>query len=391
MANTKFLESGTAATRGFEFWTGGTGTGSTGAITSDTQAVLGSVRSIKCATGAGADGAGFCVLNSTMADAGRRFSLGFRYTGTAAPATNGSEFATVINTSAGQLVFMVGLTAAGKLIVLSDSHANLGTGTAVLATATDYRISCAYTITSTTVNTITVRLYDSTNTLLDTLTVTNATLAVASGDAFAFGFRINGSNAGANLNIWGAHFFIDDGTSGDVGNIRVTAKRPFTNGTTNGFTTQIGSGGSGYGTGHTPQVNERPLSITNGWSIASAGSAITEEYNIENAATGDNDLTGATIVDYTGWVYTKALLAETGTIIVNGASSNISITTSAALFTKIAGSSTYPAGSGTDIGEITSTTVTTVSLYEAGILVAYTPAVVASTNKGSTLSMMGVG
>ena len=61
-------------------------------------------------------------------------------------------------------------------------------------------------------------------------------------------------------------------TSLDPGAILVTAKRPFTNGTTeDGFTTQIGASGSGYGSGHTPQVNERPLSQTNGWSVIGAG------------------------------------------------------------------------------------------------------------------------
>lgn len=390
MANSKFIEAGTAARQDFNFWTGGTAVGSTGAITSDSQAVLGSVRSIKCVTGSGADGSGFCVMNAVMADAGRRYTFGFRYTGTPAPATNGAEFATVVNTSAGQLVFMIGLTSASKLIVLSDSHANLGTGTAVLAASTDYRISCAYTITSTTVNTITVRLYDSTNTLLDTLTVTNATLVVASGDAFAFGFRVNGSNAGANLTVFGSHFYIDDGTSGDIGNVRVTAKLPLSNGTTNGMT---GSGTpSGTGTGNARYVNERPASTTNFVSVVAAGSAITEEYNIQAASVGDNDLTGATIVDYTGWLYAKALLSETGKIIVNNVQTNISLVNANTMFTQIAGSATYPAGTGTDIGIITATTATTVSLYEAGVMVAYIPAVAAAgTYKGAMMPLLGVG
>lgn len=378
MANTKFIESGTAATRGFEFWTGGTSLGSTGALTSDTQAIFSSVRSIKAATGSGADGAAFCVANAVMADAGRRFTFGFRFTGTPAPATNGAEFATVVNTGAGQLVFMIGLTSANKLIVLSDNHSNLATGTAVLATSTDYRISCAYTITSTTVNTITVRLYDSSNTLLDTITVTNGTLVVASGDAFVFGFRVNGSNAGANLNAWGAHFYIDDGTAGDIGNIRVTAKRPFSNGTSVQFTTQIGSGGSGYGSGHTPQVNERPLSTTNGWSLTNTTKS-TEEYNIEGVTVGDVNLIGASIVDYTGWIYSQVNSTANSPvhhIIVNNVATTITEATSAGLFTKIAGSTTYPAGTGTDIGIDAQYTTTghLTSLFEAGIIIAYTPA-----------------
>ncbi|WP_323162301.1 hypothetical protein, partial [Pseudomonas fluorescens] len=80
---------------------------------------------------------------------------------------------------------------------------------------------------------------------------------------------------------------VDDSSAlTDPGNIWVAAKRPNANGTTNGFTTQIGSGGSGYGSGHSPQVNERALSTTNGWSMVGAGAAVTEEYNIESKSTG---------------------------------------------------------------------------------------------------------
>ena len=91
-----------------------------------------------------------------------------------------------------------------------------------------------------------------------------------------------------------------------------------------------------------------------------------------------------------GWVRTKALIAETGSIIVNNVSTSISITTAIAMFLKMAGSTTYPAGTGTDIGEITSATATTVSLYECGIQFAYTPAA-ATTQKSSQLLMLGVG
>ncbi len=61
--------------------------------------------------------------------------------------------------------------------------------------------------------------------------------------------------------------YVDNGSDlSDPGNVHVTAKRPGSNGLSNGFATQIGSGGSGFGSGHAPQVNERPLSNTNGWS-----------------------------------------------------------------------------------------------------------------------------
>ena len=55
------------------------------------------------------------------------------------------------------------------------------------------------------------------------------------------------------------------------------------------------------------------------------------------------------------------------------------------MFTNAAGSTTYPAGSGSDIGEITTTALTTVSLYECGIVIAYIPAAVATGHNFLTL------
>lgn len=385
MANTKFMEPGTSATQDFSILTsngGSTGNAGTGAITSDAQAVLSSVRSIKIVTGA-SDGSASVIVNGIMADAGRRVSFGFRFTGTPSPSKAGAVIASYANNGSQFIVLCVGLTSAKKLVLMDDLGNQLAIGSTVLTTNTDYRISFVYTITSKTINTFTLYING-----VSEITATNYTLNNSGGDSFIFDTGDTGWTSGSNLTFYYAHFFVDDGTSGDPGNIRVTAKRPNANGTTNGFTTQIGSGGSGYGTGHSPQVNERPLSTTNGWSIASAGSAITEEYNIEGVSVGDNDLTGATIVDYMGWLDSKALVSETGKIIVNNVSTNIALTSTITLFTKIAGSATYPAGTGTDIGEISSTTVTTVSLYECGIIVAYTPAVAGTTHN---LTLLGVG
>ncbi len=124
----------------------------------------------------------------------------------------------------------------------------------------------------------------------------------------------------------------------------------------------------------------------------SAGSAITEEYNIEAANTGDVDISSATIVDYMGWVFSKSLAGETAQIIINNVTSNISLTNANAMYTKAAGSTTYPSGTGTDIGEITSTSLTTVSLYECGIQFVYIPGVaVTPTIATYNLSLIGAG
>jgi hypothetical protein len=299
--------------------------------------------------------------NNIMADTGTRMSFWIYLVALPSAAAN---FWTVSKSDDNTRVINFKLTAAGKLQLFETTN-QIGTDGATLATGTWYRISIAWTITSTTVNRFEVFVNG-----VSSISVTNATLT----NTLTNNFGIGNLGSNSTLDFRSSDHYIDDSNAlTDPGNIWVTAKRPNANGTTNNFNTQIGSGGSGYGTGHSPQVNERPLSTTNGWSVV-AVAATTEEYNIEGQATGDISTAGGTIVDYLGWVSTSALVNETGSIIVNNASTNINITTTTTLFTKLAGSTTYPAGTGTDIGMITSNTATTVSLYECGVVVAFIPA-----------------
>lgn len=254
-----------------------------------------------------------------------------------------------------------------------DTDAQIGTNGATLTTGQWYRISLAYTITSTTLNRFELFVNG-----VSSISITNATIGATGATQWWIG-NISGDTS---LDFRSSDHYADNSNSlTDTGDIWVTAKRPNANGTTNGFSTQIGSGGSGYGSGHSPQVNERALSTTNGWSMIGVGSAITEEYNIESSTTGDIDISTATIVDWLGWVSIKSLAGETVNMILNGASVAQAITTTITLYTKIKGSSTYPVGTGADIGITTDTSLTTVSLYECGVIVAYIPAGV-SVNKG---------
>jgi hypothetical protein len=183
----------------------------------------------------------------------------------------------------------------------------------------------------------------------------------------------------------GSDFYVDSSTAmTDPGNILVTAKRPVSNGTTNQFTTQVGASGSGYGSGHTPQVNERPLSNVNAWSISTAAKQ-TEEYTIEAASVGDIDISSATIVDYMGWIDAKEASTANSPvahIIVGSVATAITLTTTNKFFTHVAGSTTYPTG-GTDIGMDGQYTTTAhiFTLNECGIVFAYIPAT--GSNKGS--------
>lgn len=319
-------------------------------------------------------GATTSVSTTSITGAGSRISM---YIYIVALPTSANGFLFLAHTSLGLDVdvFSVRVTSGGVLQMWSGNGgtpAQIGTNGTTLSTGQWYRISLAYTITSTSVNRFELFVNG-----VSSISITNATLFNTTPVNLVIGHSID-----TTFDVRSSDHYVDNLTSlTDTGNIWVTAKRPVSNGTTNNFTTQIGSGGSGYGTGHSPQVNERPLSTTNGWSIVAVG-ATTEEYNIEGKSAGDIDISAATIIDYTGWVSAKSLISETASIIVNNVSSNISLTSTITLFIKVAGSATYPAGTGTDIGMITSATATTVSLYECGVIVAFIPSAVVATSNG---------
>lgn len=149
--------------------------------------------------------------------------------------------------------------------------------------------------------------------------------------------------------------YVDDGnTLDDSGDIHVMAKLPNAD-NTHQFTTNIGAN-PGAGSYYT-NVNERPLSTTNGWQTSSANQS--ENYGIQDAATGDVDISTATMIADAAWVYANSGSSCTG---------NITNT----LFTNIVSSASYPNNSAA-VGIQSCGSATTVSLYETGMLIAYTP------------------
>lgn len=306
------------------------------------------------------NGTSSVVASNTVADSGGRSSQWFYFN--ALPAATGTIL-TLTQTGGGTPTIRIRATTAGAL-QLWDSAAQRGSNGSSVVTGKWYRISWAWVISSTSVNQVRVFLGG----VLD-ITVSNTTITTVTSTDYILG---NGSGD-SGLDMRTSDHYIDNNTNLlDPGEVWVTAKRPFANGTANGFTSQVGSGASGYGSGHAPQVNERALSTTNGWQFLGVGSPVTEEYSIEPANQGDIGIERFTIIDYMGWISAGSALSETGQIIVNGATSNVSLTSSITIFKAIAGSVVYPAGL-TDIGLVTSSTVTTVSLYEAGIVFAYIP------------------
>ncbi len=296
---------------------------------------------------------------ATLSDTGSRVSF---YIYLVAYPSVSSSFATLINAASTQNIVRFQLSQRGGFSLDANGPA-IGSPGPNLQLNKWYRISLAYTITDST--------HSRFEAFVDGVSAISGTNPTLGGGTGTDKLVIGNPGSDSTLDFRSSDHYIDSSSSLlDTGDIWVTAKRPFVNGTVNGFTTQIGSGGSGYGTGHAPQVNERPLSTTNGWSMIGAGSAVTEEYGIENKSTGDINISGRVVVDFMGWVYASSLANETASIIVAGATSNISLTSANTMFTKAAGSTVYPAG-GTDIGIITTTALTTVSLYECGIMVAF--------------------
>lgn len=375
MATVTFLEPGTDATQDFTFWQGGTDATGTGAtLTSATDQAHTGSRSIKSFLGSATSSDAIAWTgNGFLADAGTCLSMWVRFAGL--PTVTKTAFLQLSDNGFNNNIIDLGLTTTGTIACGSEGVGLLGTGTAVVVAATWTRVSVSYTITDTTHYAIKIYV----NGVLDqSLTQTAGTLVHVGTSVIVVG-GCPDSSAGfpgsdANFTVWLDDIYVDNRSDlTDCGDVRVTAKRPFANGTTNGFSTQVGAGGSGYGTGHAPQVNEQPLSQTNGWSMVGAGSAITEEYNIEPAGTGDVDVTARSLPGFIGWVFAKSLAGETGSIIVDGASSSIALTSTATAFFKASNAGTYPKGTGTDIGIVTDTSLTTVSLYECGVLVAYAP------------------
>lgn len=315
------------------------------------------VKSIRCAPG------GFNRLFTppgVAADAGTRVSF---YLYLVALPSADAMILQASNAGSGTVIFKLMLTSVGVLKIIDpNTLIQKGTNGTTLSTGTWYRISVAYTFTSTTVN----RVEQFVNGI-SSISITNASWTAIGTDNFGFG----NNDGNSTLDVRNSDFYVDNSSSlTDPGDIWVTAKRPFSNGTTNGFTTQVGAGGSGYGTGHAPQVNERPLSTTNGWSMVGAGSAITEEYTIEGASVGDMDISGKTLVDWAAWVSSGATVGELASIITGGARSTYQCGTVTRLVTAYKGSTTYPAG-GTDVGVLTTTALSTLSLFEAGVLIAF--------------------
>jgi hypothetical protein len=294
----------------------------------------------------------------SLADTGTRISV---YIYMVSLPSGGDANVFSLNGSGGGALAFIRVKTTGVLYFSNAGGTQIGANGPTLSTGTWYRVCLSYTIAAQNVNRFEVFVDG-----VSKISVTNATLF--------FGTSLSriGNIGGSTQDFRFSDIYIDDSAAlTDTGNIWVTAKRPNANGALNEWTTQIGSGGSGYGSGHSPQINERPYSATNGWSIQDPAKK-TEQFTIESSTQGDIDLTGATLKDFMGWAVVKVGVASTGNIILAGTATNISVTTAFTMFKKVLGSTTYPSGTNA-IGVDTNTVNQLFSLAECGILVAYIP------------------
>lgn len=370
-ATMTFIESGTDATFDLSFYTTTNGT-----ISSSTTHVNTGPRAILCDTGSPAATSAAQAPTGILADAGRRVSFWVYIT--AAPAASNTIASTV--TSGGSLVWSVNLNTDRTVSWLMVGATAATSGTAI-ALNTWTRVTISYTITNTT--TFRLDLY------LDGVNQGSATAGTATRTGTsAFQFRVN-SALGTNYQVWFDDLYIDDGADySDPGDIRVTAKRPNANGATNNYDTSTTTTNSGYGTGNSIYVNERALATTGQRRHNANSGPRVENFNIENAATGDVNLTSATIVARSSWVHASGV--STDTIYDNGSASvpSTAISGTAGIRWLLTTSATYPSTSGTvGMGRPTASTTDAI-LNECGMLIAYTPATVTCT---PTLSLFGVG
>ena len=352
---TTFMEAGTDATFGFQFYSSTVGT-----VASDTAQVRTGPRSAKFTTGAAGQNAQ-AKQTAILADAGRRINFAVRITNLPTGAT--TAILAVDNTIA-QDIINVSVTTTGILQLRDDNGTQVGTNGSTLSTGVWYRLSLAYTVTSTTVNEF--RLFK--DGVLD-ISVTNGTLLFTGSDTLVVGYWWD-TTQGNNLVINHDDIYVDDSSAlTDTGDIHVTAKLPNAN-NVNNFTAAIGANPANRWT----NVNERALSETNGWEDTSASTQL-ENYTLQNAATGDVNLSAVTLVARTAWIWAKQLVGVAGTpgITNNGTTTAITLTLTSALYTNIVDSASYPsnvAGIGMRSAGIVADAT---DFFEGGMLIAYIP------------------
>jgi hypothetical protein len=284
-----FIEPGTAATNGFEFYSSTIGT-----LSSVSTSGL-NIDGPRCMSSA-FTAPGRSLKTGVLADAGRRISAVMRKTGN--PATS-TRFIIAADGS-GLIVLAVRLNTDGKLTIWGDGAGK--DGTTVLSNDTTYTIGISYVVTSTT--NWSAKLYI--NGVLE-VSATNADFTLTRTGSTRLDIGPDVTSSGGTL--YTCHVVVDDTTDlTSIGNCLVTAKLP-ASANTNSFEFSVGTGA----------VDERALSETNG-KLHPNESDVQQNYTLQTAAVGDLDLTGATVLGRTAWVWAKRGTSGDAWQSTNGAS-----------------------------------------------------------------------
>jgi adhesin/invasin len=245
----------------------------------------------------------------------------------------------------------------------------VGTIGPALSEDTWYRISAAWSVTSTTSWSAKVWVD---GTLAVSASNTDATLGAADPTYGYWGYLTqHGGNPVANIGLYFDDFILDNGSGvDDIGNIIVAAKPPTAAGTS-GFDTGIGSG-----TNRWDRVSEVPISETNGWREATPASPLSERLP-PDAVLASSALTGATVAnldddpDAGGTDFATATSNNTA-VSVRVSFGTPSITPSGTQEFRAQVKKNAASGTGTPTAQI--------DLYENGVLISSgTPASVTST------------
>jgi hypothetical protein len=266
-----FLEPGGEATLDASLWDS-----VSGAVSADTTFYRTGSSALKLDR-TGSNVSAFVFKSAVLADAGRR--IGFACCITDFPTAQAS-IVNAVSSGATNIV-QVQLTTSGVLRLLNSSGVQVGSDGPVLTKNTWHLVTLAYTITSSTVNEL--RLY------VDgaiAITVSNGTLGTIVTSRLTFS-----APTGASRVMWIDDIYVDDSTAlTDVGDVRIAVKRPASN-NTNLFDTAIGANPANRWT----NVNEQPLSTSNGWQCSAGVQTGTPTSDITvNSWTPS---TGATLFD----------------------------------------------------------------------------------------------
>ena len=290
-----FIESGSDATQDTSFYQNSSN--GDGSVTSDSTTSKTGPRSMKFDSGTGSSAASLRLYVPTFDTCSTRGRLSFYIRFTNFPIDDSQDRPNGIFLSFFNSVHYALSIDDGGVLSLSYysgitpyQYSRLVKGS-TLSTGVWYRFCIAWRFTADSFDDVRVYLNGS----LDMSANRTPLTGVGTITAFSFGWPSDfvGSSKVFNLD----DIYLDNNDSlTDPGDIRVTNKRPASN-NVNNFPVAVGNNPASRWT----NVNEQPISTTNGWLENVGAATVNENYGIEAANTGDVDVSG-----YSG-IYPNAL------------------------------------------------------------------------------------